>query len=106
MFIHMQCLDSNSQLMENESPPITTRPGLPPKLTFLILTSLGFTHCLAPFGHKEQRTLQRRSSYRFGLQEPRIWKQICSLFLDNFWLIIIASKEYLFDGVINYCFKK
>ena len=26
----IQCQDSNSQPLEHESPPITTRPGLPP----------------------------------------------------------------------------
>ena len=31
----MRCQDSNSQPLEHESPPITTRPGLPP--TFLLL---------------------------------------------------------------------
>ena len=28
----IQCWDSNPRPLEHESPPITTRPGLPPKL--------------------------------------------------------------------------
>ena len=89
----MQCLDSNSQLMENESPPITTRPELSPKLTFLILTSLGFTHCLAPFGHKEQRTLQRRSPVVLAYKSREYESKFVLCFWTNFGLLLLLRRN-------------
>ena len=54
----MWCQDSNSQLLAHESPPITTRPGLPP-----ILLDLHFNNLLkAHLNYPEQRRVTTAST--------------------------------------------
>ena len=36
----IRCKDSNPQSLEHESPPITTRPGLPPKPRYLFVVHI------------------------------------------------------------------
>ena len=64
--------DSNSQPMEHESPPITTRPGLPPKNSILLLwltislsypVALTWTHTSLTPGREHSTTLREGSLY-------------------------------------------
>ena len=41
----IQCRDSNSQPLEHQSPPITTRPGLPPILNILLFSIFSIGQC-------------------------------------------------------------
>ena len=68
----MWCQDSNSQPMEHESPPIITRPGLPPKNSILLLwltislsypVALTWTHTSLTPGREHSTTLREGSLY-------------------------------------------
>ena len=54
--------DLNSQPLEHESPPITTRPGLPPRSTFIVQTFV-FHHSLLriPYGGSGLVAIRGRS---------------------------------------------
>ena len=65
MSISIWCWDSNPQTLGRESPPITTRPGLPPISLFFILCSLVST--TLDFVCKNQTTMPLEREFMLHL---------------------------------------
>ena len=74
----MRCWDSNPQPLEHESPPITTRPGLPPKIYFFFT----FVRCFSSLSCSEEKNITPSATdsrvtlgSSFGDLKQSLWRQ-------------------------------
>ena len=87
----LRCWDSNSQPLEHQSPPITTRPGLPP---FQIFVNFSL--------HRKQQILIHCSRYQWDVADFSYYlsiQRICR-FVGLFLLLPFLSKILKFSDAL------
>ena len=98
----IRCRDSNSRPLEHEPPPITTRPGLPPRLKLVTWLAKGNHTDLFQHSYSTLKFIFNISSWSSGLEEN--WRSRGREFESWHWILgtvfstFICCKFVLFES--------